>query len=76
MIFMTACSYTNHFLDEEGLDPSAPYRTMADLDATAYDSWTYINLETGEIESIRIQVRGTIPVRNRPKKNRLLKKSV
>ena len=50
MIFMTACSYTNHFLDEEGLDPSAPYRTMADLDATAYDSWTYIHLETGEIE--------------------------
>jgi len=44
---VTACIYTNHFLDEEGLDPSAPYRTMADLDATAYDSWTYINLETG-----------------------------
>ena len=47
MVLMTACSYTNHFIDDEGLD-GAPYHTMTDLDATAYDSWTYVNLETGE----------------------------
>lgn len=47
---MTACSYTNHFLDEEAVAPSADYDILVDLDATAYDCWTYVNLETGQTE--------------------------
>lgn len=50
MLCTTACSYTNHFVDEEEQDPDAPFNVMSDLDATAYDCWTYVNLETGETE--------------------------
>ncbi len=48
----TACSYTNYFLDEdeETQDDAVPYQTLEDVSCFAYDSWTYINLETGEME--------------------------
>ncbi len=48
----TACAYTNHFLDEdeETSTDDAGYQTLKDVNGYAYDSWTYINLETGEME--------------------------
>ncbi len=48
---MTACEYTNHFLDEdEELPDDSPYQTKKDVNASAYNTWTYINLATGETE--------------------------
>ncbi len=49
---VTACAYTNHFLDEEDETQAddAPYQTLTDVNGTAYNSWTYINLQTGEME--------------------------
>lgn len=48
---VTACGYTNHFLDEEEVPDDRPYATLTDVNATAYDSWTYINLVTGATET-------------------------
>lgn len=47
----TACGYTNHFLEEEIPGDDAPYQTLKDVNGTAYDSWTYINLKTGETKT-------------------------
>lgn len=48
---VTACAYTNHFLDEEEEPEVNTYSTLKDINNTAYDTWTYINLQTGEIET-------------------------
>lgn len=48
---MTACGYTNHFLDEEEMPDDGPYSILKDVNASAYDSWTYINLITGATET-------------------------
>lgn len=51
---LSACGYTNHFLDEEEEDPlapSTPWRILKDVNGSNYGNWTYINLLTGETES-------------------------
>jgi hypothetical protein len=48
---VTACGYTNHFLDEEEEKPETdPYNTLPNVNISAY-TWTYINLITGETET-------------------------
>lgn len=47
---VTACSYTNHFLDEGEEGEDAPYRSLSNLDVSTYGNWTYINLQTGKTE--------------------------
>lgn len=48
---VTACAYTNHFLDEEEGREDVPYKTLQNVKISAYDTWTYINLKTGETET-------------------------
>lgn len=48
---MTACAYTNHFLDEEEEPEDGTYSALKDVNNTGYDTWTYINLQTGETET-------------------------
>ena len=45
----TACAYTNHFIDEE--DEPNSYAKIVDINASPYNSWIYINLQTGETET-------------------------
>lgn len=51
----TACSYTNHFLpedeSEEEIPEELPYGKLDNVKVSAYDTWTYINLKTGETET-------------------------
>lgn len=49
-----ACSYTNHFLpegEEDEPQETLPYDRLNNVKISAYDTWTYINLETGETET-------------------------
>ncbi|MDR0745730.1 MAG: HmuY family protein [Mediterranea sp.] len=48
---LTACGYTNHFLDEEEEEATTDtYNTLSNVTVSAY-TWTYINLITGETET-------------------------
>ncbi|NDV82987.1 HmuY family protein [Bacteroides sp. 51] len=46
----TACSYENHFLDEDEPEPGS-YDMLWNVGISDYESWTYINLITGETET-------------------------
>lgn len=46
----TACSYENHFTDEEEPDPGS-YEMLWNVGVSDYTAWTYINLVTGETET-------------------------
>lgn len=50
---VTACAYTNHFLDEDEVDPDTDTSTVTleNVNIATYDVWTYINLKTGETET-------------------------
>ncbi len=48
---LTACAYTNHLLEEEREPADGSYHVVSDMPISAYDSWIYINLETGETET-------------------------
>ncbi|ADV45155.1 HmuY family protein [Bacteroides helcogenes] len=48
---VTACAYTNHFLDEDEREEVLPYSTLQNVKVSAYDTWTYIDLKTGKMET-------------------------
>lgn len=49
---VTACSYSNYFVDEEEEEEETDaYSTLSNVNISAYDTWTYINLITGETET-------------------------
>ncbi len=48
---LTACAYTNHFEEEDVIPDDGSYYVLSDVEISAYDSWLYINLETGEMET-------------------------
>ena len=54
---LTACAYTNHFLDEDEsltVDTSSDetLAVLENLNISTYDQWTYINIQTGEYEQL------------------------
>ena len=49
VFFTTACAYSNHFIDEE--ETTDTYFSLTNVNASNYDSWIYINLQTGETET-------------------------